>query len=71
MVLVNAVYFKGNWAHQFDPENTRKEKFHLLNKETVDVDMMFIRRKFYAGFHEELDSYIVELPYKVPFHNTV
>ena len=38
--LVNAIYFKANWAHQFDPERTRPEPFRLLDGTTRDVEMM-------------------------------
>ena len=27
LVLVNAIYFKGNWAQQFDPKRTRQSGF--------------------------------------------
>ena len=29
LVLVNAVYFKGQWNHKFDEKHTREEKFWL------------------------------------------
>lgn len=39
-VLVNAIYFKGNWIYEFNPENTSSEPFHLLNGSTRNVQMM-------------------------------
>lgn len=39
-VLVNAIYFKANWVHQFDPDLTETAPFHLLDGSTVDVPMM-------------------------------
>ena len=39
LVLVNALYFKGDWEDKFDPKNTRKQDFHTSNGEVVKVDM--------------------------------
>ncbi|XP_052810598.1 leukocyte elastase inhibitor-like [Mya arenaria] len=40
LVIVNAIYFKGNWATQFKPENTKKDNFHLIGGKTATIDMM-------------------------------
>jgi serpin B len=40
MVLVNAIYFKGDWLYQFDPNETHDAPFHLLNGSDVQVKMM-------------------------------
>ncbi len=40
LVLTNAIYFKGNWADQFDKKLTKAEPFTLTNGEKVDVPMM-------------------------------
>lgn len=39
-VLVNAIYFKANWVHQFNPDLTETAPFHLLDGSAVDVPMM-------------------------------
>jgi serpin B len=31
MMLINAIYFKGNWSKQFDPATTKQEPFFLGN----------------------------------------
>ena len=36
LVLVNAVYFKGQWNHKFDEKHTTEEKF-WLNKVLLAV----------------------------------
>ena len=39
LVLVNALYFKGDWEDKFVPKNTRKQDFHTSSGEVVKVDM--------------------------------
>lgn len=63
LVLVNAIYFKGNWAHQFDKQLTKKEPFWTSQDKSVDVDMMHIKDDFNYGIIEELDATALELPY--------
>jgi serpin B len=40
MVLVNAIYFKANWADQFEKESTSDQAFHLLDGSVINVPMM-------------------------------
>ena len=40
LVLTNAIYFKGLWEKQFDPDDTYEADFNLSTGETVTVDMM-------------------------------
>lgn len=64
MVLVNAIYFKGFWQHQFDKQQTFKAPFFLNEKDSVDVDFMRIKKHFNYGVFDELDATALELPYK-------
>lgn len=63
LVLVNAIYFKGNWAKKFDPENTMKEQFYYSEKDSSEVDMMTQKSKFRYGVFDDLDATTLELPY--------
>ncbi|KAL5287307.1 SERPINI1.2 family protein [Megaselia abdita] len=63
LVLVNAIYFKGNWAKKFDKENTMKESFYFNENDSVQVDMMTQKSKFRFGVFEDLDATTLELPY--------
>jgi serpin B len=40
LMLVNALYFKGEWEFPFEPELTRGAPFHLLEGGTREVQMM-------------------------------
>ena len=61
LVLTNAIYFKGNWARQFEEENTREAPFTLINGEKVDVPMMNQTAEF--NYMEAEDFQGLELPY--------
>ncbi|CAG7820063.1 unnamed protein product [Allacma fusca] len=64
VVLVNGVYFKGQWKNKFDEEHTEKQPFHLNENDTVEVDMMYKQAKFPYAYFEDLDAHAVSLPYK-------
>ena len=52
-VLSNVIYFKGTWATQFDPEDTRPHDFDT-GSGTVSADMMFVSGQFdYADTGQE------------------
>jgi len=61
LVLVNAIYFKGNWASQFDQSRTRDAPFWVTPDEPVQVPMMDQEHEFRYGESDGLQ--ILELPY--------
>ncbi|GJQ84145.1 hypothetical protein Trydic_g12117 [Trypoxylus dichotomus] len=63
VVLVNAVYFKGSWAHPFKMHETQKDKFYISDLQTVDCQMMQTTGDFYYSDSEELDAKILKIPY--------
>ncbi|HMQ48319.1 MAG TPA: serpin family protein [Saprospiraceae bacterium] len=40
MYLINAIYFKGAWLHEFDPEETIPYPFQLQDGSTTEIEMM-------------------------------
>eukprot|EP00092_Neocalanus_flemingeri_P069751 GFUD01085537.1.p1 GENE.GFUD01085537.1~~GFUD01085537.1.p1 ORF type:complete len:468 (+),score=155.40 GFUD01085537.1:327-1730(+) len=64
LVLVNAIYFKGDWAAKFDPQLTKKQNFSVSPTITVKMPMMIQEREFPWAYLDPLASTMVELPYK-------
>ena len=64
LVLINAIYFKGDWLMKFDPAQTTVEPFYISETEKVDCQMMHIKKKFDFAENSDLDAKILKLPYK-------
>lgn len=62
LVLVNAIYFYGDWAKPFEKERTRSKDFFLSKGSGINVPFMNQQ----SGFKYYEDSVIkaIELPYK-------
>ncbi|MEE6501215.1 hypothetical protein FKM82_004105 [Ascaphus truei] len=70
LVLVNAVYFKGNWKSQFRPENTRTFSFTKDDESEVQIPMMYQKGEFYYGEFSDGSNeaggvyQVLEMPYE-------
>ncbi|XP_045697677.1 leukocyte elastase inhibitor-like [Phyllostomus hastatus] len=64
LVLVNAIYFKGNWQKKFSEIATTDVPFRLNKKDTKTVKMMYQKEKFPYGYIEDLKCRMLELPYQ-------
>ena len=61
-VLLNALYFSGQWTSPFPPENTELGQFNRLDLSPVYVPMMEQRLSVVRGYENDLFQGI-ELPY--------
>ena len=65
LVLTNAIYFKGLWEKQFDPDATYETDFEITNDQTVKIDMMsYTGDDSTFNYTETEDLQILELQYQ-------
>lgn len=69
MLIVNAIFFKGKWKLQFDPMQTKPEKF-WLNK-TQFVTVPFMKKLGEYAFYSHQDYKQISLPYSDGEHKMV
>uniref|UniRef100_A0A3B4BAV4 Antithrombin-III n=1 Tax=Periophthalmus magnuspinnatus TaxID=409849 RepID=A0A3B4BAV4_9GOBI len=63
LVLVNTIYFKGQWKHKFSKDNVFEVDFHVSPSQTCSVQMMYQETRFkYRDLPEE-KLQILEMPY--------
>ena len=65
MILLNAVYFKGDWKDKFQERLTEMRPFYLNKKKTVNVPTM--NRQFHIFYKKirSLNATCIALPYVV------
>ncbi|RQV98972.1 MAG: serpin family protein, partial [Calditrichaeota bacterium] len=61
MVLLNAIYFKGDWTYQFSKEDTKEDDFVCSDGTTLKCDFMYQANDF--QYLNGADFQAVELPY--------
>ena len=67
MVLVNAIYFKGNWLTEFDKSKTQKDAFNLKFGdnggviESVQTDMMTVKAEFFHGYFKDVQARVLKV----------
>ena len=61
LLLINAIYFKGQWQFEFKKENTKPDRFTLAGGEQKRVSMMSQSRNF--SYYKGRGFQSVALPY--------
>ena len=61
MILLNAVYFKGEWRNKFKEDSTSKKPFYNLGTELKEVDTMKMLTHYL--YYEDNKLQAVQLPY--------
>ena len=56
--MVNAIYFKGNWKYQFQPEKTETQTFHVDQNRQVQYYMVKSIKNF-----KVLKNFILQQPF--------
>lgn len=63
MLLANVVYFKGEWKYKFS--DVALNYFYTSSKEKTSVPLMHQTADFEFSYYPEINSTILEMPYKV------
>jgi len=64
LILTNAIYFKGIWQTQFDPENTTDRTFKTKIGDSINVPTMnLVETEDVFNYTENDEVQILELPY--------
>ncbi|XP_077344162.1 serpin I2 isoform X2 [Lithobates pipiens] len=66
LVLVNAIYFRGEWKHKFSPDATFPQYFTVKKGNVTKIPMMHLQTATKIGYFSEnnLKYKVLELPYK-------
>lgn len=63
IVLVNAIYFKGDWKFKFEKRHTKPAYFYLSESERIRIDFMNAKNKFNYSYISALDVTALEMEY--------
>lgn len=61
MFLINALYFKGTWLYEFDPDKTKSAPFYLSDGSQTEVQMMSQLSEYHYYANEQFQA--IDLPY--------
>ena len=61
MLVLNAIYFKGEWLYPFEEYMTKKQIFYNMNKEQKNIDTMEITK--YFNYFEDTNLQAIELKF--------
>lgn len=65
MVLINAIYFNGNWLNKFNKQKTQNREFYIAKDKKKLVPTMFNKSNYNYGKIPTLHAKFIEIPYMV------
>lgn len=63
ILLINAIYFKAKWLHQFSQGSTKTSQFSVNSDRTVDMQFMYDNDFFNYADLDDLNAKVLEMPY--------
>ncbi|XP_068581409.1 antithrombin-III [Cebidichthys violaceus] len=64
LVLVNTIYFKGQWKNKFNKNNAYVSDFHVSGSRTCSVNMMYQETRFRYRYYPDDQVQLLEMPYR-------
>ncbi|VVB84277.1 Serpin (serine protease inhibitor) [uncultured archaeon] len=64
LVIVNAIYFNGNWAQQFNKSDTQNATFFVSQSRNVSVPMMHLSKSENASYYADNELKALEMDYQ-------
>ncbi|KAG7238533.1 hypothetical protein INR49_030806 [Caranx melampygus] len=64
LMLINTIFFRGNWQIPFNPNFTISAPFYIDNYNIVQVPMMSLEDKFYMMEDVPLGAKVLKVPYQ-------
>lgn len=65
MMLINAIYFRGEWEKQFPQEGTKMDTFWLNGYSNISVSTMHVKSEYLYYNSTDLKFHLIRLPYLV------
>ena len=69
MIILNAVYFKGEWSSKFNSRSTKKLPFYNFGSEEVSIDTM--EKITHYNYYEDKKVQVVELKFVKDFMSAI
>lgn len=71
VLILNTLFFKGSWRHQFAPNATKEGVFYATPKMQKSVQFMNVKDKFYYTESNKFDAKILRMPYQVKMFDEI
>ena len=71
MVLINGIFFKGNWMRSFKKTKTSTGNFEKFPGEQMEIEFMSQRDKYHADKDSYLGAKWMSLPFQVIIFRSV